>query len=83
MTAGSLEALTVGAIVEGPILPEPVEVIATMPMGSFIKRIGQGLRTNQVHQTNLDATQLAQRTVSPQEEAFDGKDARFWKLADS
>ena len=44
MTAVSLEALSVGAIVEGPIRPEPVEVIATMPMGSSVKLIGKEAR---------------------------------------
>jgi superfamily II DNA or RNA helicase len=35
----------VGAVVTGPLLPEPVEVIALVPMGESVKLIGKGLKT--------------------------------------
>ena len=45
-------------IVRGPILPEPVQVIVTIPMGDSIKLIGKGLRTGQVHEPILSPEQL-------------------------
>jgi hypothetical protein len=75
--SGSFDSLTIGAVVEGPILPETVEILATIPMGSSVKLIGRGLRTNQVHQPILDALQIAQLKVSPKEEPFDGDAQRF------
>ena len=46
-------------IVRGPILPEPVQVIVTIPMGDSIKLIGKGLRTGKVHEPILSPEQLA------------------------
>jgi len=69
--------LVPGAIVSGPLLPEPVEVLATMPMGGSIKLLGRGIRTNQVHQPVLDAGQVAQLIVSPKDAPFDGDALRF------
>ncbi|WP_437495048.1 protein NO VEIN domain-containing protein [Sorangium sp. So ce1014] len=46
-------------------------------MGLSIKLIGRGIRTNQVHQPVLDAAQIAQLTVSPKDEPFDGDAQRF------
>jgi hypothetical protein len=45
--------------VEGALLPEPFEVIATIPMGDCIKLIARGLVTNQTHQPILDAAQVS------------------------
>jgi superfamily II DNA or RNA helicase len=75
--ATRVEPLVPGAIVTGPLLPEPIEVIATVPMGSALKVIGRGLRTNQVHQPVLDAGQVAQLQVSPKDAPFDGDALRF------
>src|SRR5690348_6388760 len=69
--------LTPGVRVEGPLLPEPVEVIATIPMGTSVKLVARGLRTNQVHQPLLDAAQLAQLTIASKDEPFDGDALRF------
>lgn len=43
-----ISLLKTNMIVRGPILPEPVQVIVTIPMGDSIKLIGKGLRTGQV-----------------------------------
>lgn len=59
------EQLVAGAIVTGPTPPEPVEILATLPMGSALKSIARGLRTNQLHQPVLDEVQIAQLGVSP------------------
>ncbi len=64
--------LAPGAILEGPLLPEPVEVLATIPMGPSIKLIGKGLRTGQVREPILDAEKLAQLTLTPKDLPFDG-----------
>ena len=71
------EDLSAGVVVEGPILPEPVEVITTVPMGSSIKLVGRGLHSGQVRDPILDAEQLAQLTLTPKELPFDGDARRF------
>ena len=68
-----------GVVLEGPILPEPVEVIAVIPMGGVYKVVGKGLRTGQVRDPILDASQLAQLRLSPKDPPFDG-DAHHFKL---
>jgi hypothetical protein len=76
--ASSLFAqLVPGVRVEGPLLPEPVEVLSTSRMGASIKLVGRGLRTNQVHKPILTAVQLAQLAIIPQDEPFDGDALRF------
>ena len=37
-------------IVSGPIFPEPVQVITTIPMGESIKLIGKGLKSGKVYE---------------------------------
>jgi superfamily II DNA or RNA helicase len=64
-------------IVRGPILPEPVQVIVTIPMGDSIKLVGKGLRTGQVHEPILSPEQLATLEATPEEEPFDGDAGRF------
>ena len=69
--------LVPGSVVEGPILPEPVEVLVVLPVGTAVKLIGKGLRTGRVHEPILDAVQLAQLTATPKEPRFDGDPAKF------
>jgi len=68
-----------GNIVTGPTLPEPIEVLATVPMGEALKVIGRGRNTGMTHDPVLTQTQLAQLTVSADREPFDG-DARMFRL---
>jgi len=68
-----------GSIVQGPTLPEPIEVLATVPMGESLKVIGRGMQTGMTHDPVLSQEQLAQLTVSAEREPFDG-DARFFRL---
>lgn len=77
MTKPKFENLSPGVVVRGPLLPEPVEVITTIPMGDSVKLIGKGLRTGQVHDPVLSVAQLAQLTISPTQEPFDGDPVRF------
>ena len=71
------DRIEVGVIVDGPLLPEPIRVIALVPLGASVKLIGQGLRSNQVHDPILTQAQLDQLVVTPLQPAFDGDPARF------
>ena len=68
-----------GSIVSGPTLPEPVEVLATLPMGDALKVIGRGMQTGMTHDPVLSSSQLAELVVSADREPFDG-DARLFRL---
>lgn len=57
-------SLRAGCIVRGPTLPEPVEVLAVVPLGDSLKIIGCGLRTGLTHEPVLTPAQLAQLSVS-------------------
>lgn len=70
---------TPGAILHGPIFPEPVQVIAVKPMGIAIKLIATGLKSSKTYTTILDASQFALLERSPEKEPFDG-DARKFRL---
>lgn len=75
----TLEQLKIGAIVRGSLFPEPIQVLALMPMGSATKLIGTGITSNRTYQPILDAAQIAQLEVNPDKEPFDG-DARKFRL---
>jgi len=77
MTGTRFDHLSPGVVVRGPLLPEPVEVITTIPMGESVKLVAKGLRTGQVHDPILSPAQLAQLTISPTTEPFDGDPVRF------
>ncbi len=64
-----------GSLVSGPVLPEAIEVLAVVPLGSSLKIIGRGVRTGLARDTVVTAEQLAQLLVSAEREPFDG-DAR-------
>jgi superfamily II DNA or RNA helicase len=64
-------------IVFGPIFPEPVQVITTIPMGESIKLIGKGLKSGKVHEPILSLEQLATLEATPEQESFDGDPKHF------
>jgi hypothetical protein len=64
-------------IVCGPFFPEPVQVIVTTPLGSAVKIIGKGLRTNRVYEPILSPEQLVTLETTPEEEPFDGDATKF------
>jgi len=72
-----IEQLKPNVIVRGPILPEPVQVIVTIPMGTSVKLVGKGLYTGQVHEPILDADQVATLEATPEKAPFDGDPQRF------
>ncbi len=61
-----LDQLKPNIVVRGPIVPEPVQVIVAIPMGTSVKLVGKGLNTNQVHEPILNAEQLAQLESTPE-----------------
>jgi hypothetical protein len=69
--------LVPGSVVEGPLLPEPVEVLVVVPIGASVKLIGKGLRTGRVHEPILDATQIGQLPTTPREPLFNGDASKF------
>jgi len=68
-----------GSIVRGPTVPEPIEVLATVPMGESLKLIGRGTQSGMTHDPVLTPAQLADLIVSAEREPFDG-DARLFRL---
>ena len=64
-------------IVRGSILPEPIKIITTVPVGESIKIIGEGLNSGKVHQPVLTAIQIAELELSPEIPPFDGDPANF------
>lgn len=60
----SLSTLHPGAIVHGPLLPEPIELIAVVELGTARKLIGRGTKTNRVYDPVLNEEQLGQLAVS-------------------
>ena len=73
-----LEArLRPGMVVTGPLLPEPVEILAINDYGGSLGLIGRGLKTNQVHTPVLRPEQIAQLTISPTRQPFDGDPVLF------
>jgi superfamily II DNA or RNA helicase len=63
--------------VYGPLFPEPVQIILAIPMGSSVKLIGKGVRSNTVYEPILSSEQLEQLSASPAEEPFDGDAIKF------
>jgi superfamily II DNA or RNA helicase len=71
------EQLKPNVILRGPLFPEPVQVIAAVPMGQAVKLYAKGLKTGQVHEPVLNREQLAKLVASPEKELFDGDPLRF------
>jgi len=65
----NIEDLKANVIVQGPIFPEPVQVIVAIPVGKSVKLVGKGLNSGQVHEPVLNAT--------PEKEPFDGDPKKF------
>src|SRR5271165_2716457 len=63
--------------VYGPLFPEPVQVIITVPMGGSVKLIGKGVRSGTVYEPILSTEQLEQLNASPAQEPFDGDATKF------
>ncbi|MCR9297079.1 MAG: hypothetical protein NXI32_30635, partial [bacterium] len=79
MTIADAGKIRNGCILTSPTLPEPIEVLATVPMGDALKVIGRGCNTGLTHDPVLSPSQLADVVVSADREPFDG-DARMFRL---
>ncbi len=64
-------------IINSSIFPEPVKIIALVPMGDSVKLICEGMHSGKVHQPVLTAEQIAEFEISPESEPFDGDAAKF------
>ena len=64
-------------ILTGPIFPEPVQVIVSIPMGDAVKLIAKGVNSSRVYEPILTPDQLASLRTSPDTEPFDGDSLRF------
>jgi len=71
------EELKPNIIISGPIFPEPVQIIAVIPMGESFKIFGKGLKTGKVHDPILNVEQLALLEATPEKEPFDGDPKNF------
>ena len=60
-----LEELKPNITVHGPLFPEPVQVIVTIPMRAAVKLLGEGGQSNSVDEPILRAEQVAPVTASP------------------
>jgi superfamily II DNA or RNA helicase len=68
-----------GCTVSGPFMPESIEVLAVVPLGTSLKIIGRGKKTGLTHDPVLTPEQIQRLTVSCEVEPFDG-DARLFRL---
>jgi superfamily II DNA or RNA helicase len=75
-----IEELKPNKVLRGPIFPEPVQVIVTLPMGDAVKLIAKGLNTSRVYEPILTPDKLATLETTPDTEPFDG-DAQHFRLA--
>src|SRR3954454_94248 len=71
------DEIHVGSIVTGPLLPEPVEVLAVVPLGGSIKLIGKGCKTGLVRDPVLTPAQVAQLRCLPLAQSVDGDPTLF------
>jgi len=64
-------------VVRGAFFPEPVKVIAVVPMGDSVKLIGEGLNSGKVHQPMLTPDQISGLEATPGTRPYDGDAERF------
>ncbi len=72
-----IEQLKPNIIIRGPIFPEPVKVITTIPMGNSVKLVAKGMETGKVHDPILTVEMLEKLEASPEKEPFEGNPQRF------
>ena len=46
-------------VVRGPVLPEPIQIVAVITMGDSVPIMGKGLHTGQFHDPILSPKQIA------------------------
>lgn len=68
-----------GSVVRGPMLPEPIEVVHTVALGTSLQLFGKGLQSGKFHDPILAPEHVAQLVVSSDRPPFDG-DAKLFRL---
>jgi superfamily II DNA or RNA helicase len=68
-----------GMVVSGPVLPEPLEILAVTALGTGVRLIGRGVRTGLARDIVLTPDQVAQLELPAARQPFDG-DARLFRL---
>jgi len=71
------EELKANITVSGPLFPEPVHVILVNDLGSSVKLVGKGSRTEKFYDPILNEEQLATLSATPEKEPYDGDPIRF------
>jgi hypothetical protein len=71
------DQLKPNVVIRGPIFPEPVQIIVTVPMGTSVKLVGKGLVTGRVHEPVLDSEQVATLDATSENASYDGDGQRF------
>jgi len=61
----------------GSLFPEPIQIILVTPMGSSVKLVGKGVRSNVIYEPILSIEQIGQLHASPSHEPFDGDATKF------
>src|SRR5580698_7335662 len=68
----TVDEIEVDSVITGPLLPEPVEVLAIIPLGDSVKLIGKGCKTGLVCDPVPTQAQLTQLRHTPLLGSFDG-----------
>ena len=72
-----VEDLKPNTVVWGGIFPEPVKVLVLERLGASVKLIGHGMKTGQVHQPVLNASQVELLQFNPEDILFNGDPVHF------
>ncbi len=77
MRPPTLDDLCPGATLQGPLLPESVEIVAAMRLDRAVRIIGRGLQTGAFVDRVFDQSHLAALTILSRDPTFDGEGLRF------
>lgn len=66
-----------GITIRGASLPEPIQVVALIPLGDAVQVMGRGLDSGRFHDPVLTAAQLADIHTDAVQQPFDGDPIRF------
>src|SRR5688572_15386918 len=77
MPLPTLDDLVPGATLQGPLLPEPVEVVAATRLDGAVRVVGRGVQTGAFVDRVLDQSHLSALTILSKEPTFDGDGLRF------
>src|SRR5438045_4072229 len=73
----TLDDLSPGATLQGPLLPESVEIVAATRLDGAVRVVGRGLQTGAFVDRVFDQSHLAVLTILSKEPTLDGDGLRF------